>query len=82
MTSLAGLPEATQMRVLLRMAAGTCGRNPSKVAAIPMTARTACLGVAAEQGVVCQLVVEAGPREPHNREIATLMFAVARLAGL
>lgn len=81
-TGLAVLSEATQMRVFLRVAGCAGCRDSPEMGTIAMTSRTAGLGVAAEQGIVSQLVVEAGAREPHHRKGATVMLAVADLAGL
>jgi hypothetical protein len=38
--------------------------------------------MAAEQGIIGQLMIEAGPGEPHQGKAASVMIAMTRLAAL
>lgn len=74
--------QAPEMRILFRVARGTCCRYAAIMPAIQMASGTGCLRMAAEQGVIGQLVIEARSRKAHQREAASMMLAVAGLASL
>lgn len=82
MASLAVSTQSPEMRVLLGMAGRTSSCCSAKLIAIAMTARAGGLGMAANQRVVGQIVVEANLLERNQRKITAMMFTVACFTGL
>lgn len=79
---LAILAQAPKVRVFPGVAAGAGSRYAAKVPAGPVAPRAGRFGMATQQRVVGQLVIENHFRKAHQRETPPVMLAVAGLAGL
>ncbi len=82
MAGLAGLAEPAKMRILSGVAGYAGCRNAAKMRTLPVAADTGCTGMSPQKWIVGQLVIEAGMRKTHEWKGATVMVAVADLAGL
>lgn len=81
-TVMAVLSQPSEMRILPGVAGRAGCRYAAIVPTVSVTSRARRFRMAAEQGVVGQLVIEACPGEAHERKIAAMMIAVACLARL
>lgn len=79
---LAILSQPSKVRVLPRVAGGACGRYAAEMPTGPMAPRARGPGMAAEQRIICQLVIEACLCKTHQCETSPVMLAVTGLAGL